>query len=74
MLGFKGVGFVAALIYNFFTSFRLAKEWLLRYAWPYIPCLAKRPEDKFADAVAMVMLQVSIVLLLFLAEPPLHHA
>ena len=61
MLGFKGVGFVAALIYNFFTTWRTLREWVLRYAWPYLPCLAKRPEDKFADAVARVMVQVNSV-------------
>ena len=71
MLSFKGVGFVAALIYNFFTSFKLLKELLLRYAWPYIPFLAKRPDDKFAYAGAMVMMQVSLALLLspFLSVP-----
>ena len=59
MLGFKGVGFVAACIYSFFTSIKIIKEFVLRYAWPYIPFLAKRPEDKFAEIVDQVMLQVS---------------
>ncbi len=60
MLGLKAAGFVAACIYNFYTSFRLSKEFVLRYAWPYIPFLAKRPADKFADIVDKVMLQVRL--------------
>ena len=59
MLGFKGVGFVAACIYSFFTSIKIIKEFVRRYAWPYIPFLAKRPEDKFAEIVDQVILQVS---------------
>ena len=61
MLGLKGVGFLCAFIYSFYSSLSAAKEFVLRYAWPYIPFLAKRPADKFADIVDKVMLQVSLV-------------
>ena len=61
MLGLKGVGFLCAFIYSFYSSLSAAKEFVLRYAWPYIPFLAKRPADKFADIVDRVMLQVSLV-------------
>lgn len=57
MLGLKGVGFLCAFIYSFYSSLSAAKEFVLRYAWPYIPFLAKRPADKFADIVDRVMLQ-----------------
>lgn len=60
MLGLKGVGFVCAFIYSFYSSLSAAKEFVLRYAWPYIPFLAKRPADKFADIVDRVMLQVRL--------------
>ena len=59
MLGFKGFGFVAACVYNFFSSLKALKEFVRRYAWPYIPFLAKRPEDKLHDVISRVMLQVS---------------
>ena len=58
MLGFKGFGFLAACVYNFFSSLQALKEFVRRYAWPYIPCLRKRPEDKLHDVIAQVMLQV----------------
>lgn len=58
MLGFKGFGILAACVYNFFSTLQAMKEFVLRYAWPYIPFLAKRPEDKFHDVVTRVMLQV----------------
>lgn len=58
MLGFKGFGFLVALVYNFFFTLSALKEFVLRSAWPYIPGLAKRPEDKFHDVITRVMLQV----------------
>ena len=58
MLGFKGFGFLIALVYNFFSTLSALKEFVLRWAWPYIPGLAKRPEDKFHDVITRVMLQV----------------
>ncbi len=60
MLGLKGVGFLCAFVWTFYSSLSAAKEFVLRYAWPYIPFLAKRPADKFADIVDRVMLQVSL--------------
>ncbi|DBA93931.1 TPA: hypothetical protein ACH3X3_013969 [Trebouxia sp. C0006] len=57
MLGLKGVGFLCAFVWTFYSSLSAAKEFVLRYAWPYIPFLAKRPADKFADIVDRVMLQ-----------------
>ena len=59
MLGFKGFGFLIALIYNFFSTLSALKEFVLRYAWPYLPFLGKRPEDKLHDVIRRVMLQVS---------------
>ena len=58
MLGFKGFGFLIALVFNFFSTLAALKEFVRRYAWPYIPCLAKRPEDKLHDVITRVMLQV----------------
>ena len=58
MLGLKGAGLVAAVLYNCFTSIAVAKEFTRRYLWPYLPFLGKRPEDKFADLVGKVILQV----------------
>ncbi len=60
MLGLKGVGFLCAFVWTFYSSLSAAKEFVLRYAWPYIPFLAKRPADNFADIVDRVMLQVSL--------------
>jgi len=54
------VGFLCAFVWTFYSSLSAAKEFVLRYAWPYIPFLAKRPADKFADIVDRVMLQVSL--------------
>ena len=58
MLAFKGFGFLISLVYNFFSTLSALKELVLLYAWPYLPCLAKRPEDKFHDVITRVMLQV----------------
>lgn len=58
MLGLKGAGLIAAVLYNCYTSLAAAREFSRRYLWPYLPFLAKRPEDKFADLVGKVMLQV----------------
>lgn len=60
MLGLKGAGLVAAVLYNCFTSIAVAREFTRRYLWPYLPFLGKRPEDKFADLVGKVILQVCI--------------
>lgn len=58
MLGLKGFGFLIALVYSFFSTLSALKEFVCRCAWPYIPCLAKRPEDKLHDVITRVMLQV----------------
>lgn len=60
MLGFKGFGFLIALVYTFFSTLSALKEFVLRYAWPYLPCLGKRPEDKLHDVIRRVMLQVTL--------------
>ena len=65
MLGFKGFGFLIALVYNFFSTLSALKEFVLRYAWPYLPFLSKRPEDKLHDVIRRVMLQVRLL------SPPL---
>ena len=58
MLGLKGAGLVAAVLYACYTSIAVAREFTRRYLWPYLPFLGKRPEDKFADLVGKVILQV----------------
>lgn len=58
MLGLKGAGVVVAVLYNCYTSIAVAREFTRRYLWPYLPFLAKRPEDKFSDLVGKVILQV----------------
>ena len=61
MLGFKGFGFLIALVYNFFSTLSALKEFVLRSAWPYLPFLGKRPEDKLHDVIRRVMLQVRLL-------------
>lgn len=58
MLGLKGFGLAAAVLYNCFTSIAAAREFIRRYLWPYLPFMGKRPEDKFADLVGRVIVQV----------------
>ena len=73
MLGFKGFGFLIALVYNFFSTLSALKEFVLVYAWPYIPCMGKRPEDKLHDVIRQVMLQVRLPVFLSFSHTSQSH-